>query len=169
MLNRCIQWFDQIGDHEIIIAMTKKSWLSLLAVAVLAAVYVIYFTDWFRPKTVEVFHTVRAMRARGPKAAAQKAAPEKVVLFGLNRQLALTEVELVVQSEWQTNRHALPLWHLVSNSNSVPVKSFVYGQMIRGLKPAVLGTRAQPLGTNVVYRLVIKAGPVFAEHVFELK
>lgn len=144
--------------------MPKKTWLYLAVAAALAAIYVIFFTEWFRPTTVEIFHTVRSIRSR-----ARAGTTEPSLIFGLNRQLRLTEVEVVPLAEWQTNRNVLPLWHLVSDSNSVPVKSFFYGQQIRGLKPAVKGTRPQPLGSNVVYQLTLKAGPVTAEHHFELK
>jgi hypothetical protein len=83
--------------------------------------------------------------------------------------LKLNEITLVAVDAAGTNQSNLPLWHLVSSSNSVPVKSFFYGQNIRGLRPAVSGSRPQPLATNVTYRLIIQAGKVKGQHDFQLK
>ena len=144
--------------------MTKKNWLLISVAVVLAAVYVIFFTDWFKPATVRIFHTNRAMHSRF-----QRNGGMPSLIFGLDRQLKLTDVKLVSLAALHTNQNSLPLWHLVSDSNSVPVKSFFYGQFIRGLKPAVSGSRPQPLETNVTYRLIVEAGKIKGEHDFELK
>ena len=144
--------------------MTKKNWLLIAVAVALAIVYVIFFTDWFRPATVQIFHTNRAARGRYHPAGAMPS-----LIFGLNQQLRLTDIKVVALSALQTNKNALPSWHLVSDSNSVPVKSFFYGQPIRGLKPAVAGVRPQPLETNVAYRLFVEAGKVKGEHDFEIK
>ena len=144
--------------------MTKKNWLLIAVAVALAVVYVIFFTDWFKPATVQIFHTNRAPRGRFHSAEAMPG-----LIFGINRQLQLTDIKVVELSALRTNKNALPLWHLVSDSNSVPVKSFSYGQTIRGLKPAVAGVRPQPLETNVTYRLFVEAGKVKGQHDFELK
>ena len=145
--------------------MTKKNWLLMAAAAVLAVVYVVYFTDWFKPKTIQIFHTSRNLRPRAMRGGG--ALPNLV--FGVGRQLTLTEIKVIPSAALQTNQSALPLWHLVSDSNSVPVKSFFYGQFIGGMKPAVKGARPQPLETNVSYHLVVTAGQFKGEHDFELK
>jgi len=144
--------------------MTKKNWLLIAVAVALAAVYVVFFTAWFKPATVQIFHTNRTLRGRYHRAGAMPG-----LIFGLNRQLHLTDIKVVMLSALQTNKNALPFWHLVSDSNSVPVKSFFYGQPIRGLKPAVAGVRPQPLETNVTYRLFVEAGKIKGEHDFELK
>jgi hypothetical protein len=144
--------------------MTKKNWLLIAVAVALAATYVVFFTDWFRPATVQIFHTNRAGRARY-----QPPGSMPGLIFGLNQQLRLTDIKLVSLAAFQTNKNVLPLWHLVSDSNSVPVKSFFYGQPIRGLKPAIAGTRPQPLETNVTYRLFVEAGKIKGQHDFELK
>ncbi len=144
--------------------MTKNNSLLVAVAVALAAIYVVFFTNWFRPETVQIFHTNRSPRFRSQSAEAMPG-----LIFGLNRQLKLTDVKVVTLAAFQTNKNILPVWHLVSDSNSVPVKSFFYGQRIRGLKPAVAGTRPQPLETNVAYRLFVKAGKVKGEHDFELK
>src|SRR5579859_3841479 len=147
--------------------MTKKNILLIVAAVVLAAVYVVYFTDWFRPKTVKIFHTSRNLHPRAARPGAGGALPS--LIFGINQQLKLTEIRVVPADVYQTNQNAIPLWHLVSDSNSVPVKQFFYGQWIGGMKPAVQGARPQTLDTNVTYLLIVGAGNVKGEHPFELK
>lgn len=147
--------------------MTTKN-LVLIGVAVaLGTVYAIWFSDWFKPKTVEIFHTWRQARPRNP--ARVQARPQPTLTFGINQKLRLDDVTVVSVAAFQTNEHPVPLWHLVSDSNSVPVKQFIYGQFIGGMKPAVKGARPVPLQTNVAYRLLISAGKTTGQHDFELK
>jgi hypothetical protein len=143
--------------------MTKKNWALILIALALAVVYAIYFTDWFKPKTIQIVHTSRTLRPRSMQANAQ---PN--LIFGLNRAYRLTEIKVVPLAEFQTNPNALPLWHLVSSSNSAPVKIFGYGQKIRGMNSAVPGAHPQPLESNIVYRLLLTAGKFTGQHDFEL-
>jgi len=144
--------------------MTKKNWCLIGITVLLAAVYIAFFTEWFKPQTVKIFHTSRNVRERNPQNGALPG-----LIFGINRQLKLTDLKVVPVTELATNQNSLPVWHLVSDSNSVPVKSFFYGQFIRGLKPAVPGSRPQVLKTNVTYRLFVVADKIKGEHDFELK
>ena len=50
---------------------------------------------------------------------------------------------------------AMPVWHLVSDSNSVPTKVIRYGQNIRGMKSDLKGVKPDALTSGVVYRLVL--------------
>jgi len=145
--------------------MTPKNWLTLAFLAVLAVVYAVWFTNWFRSDTVAICHT---MRERSQQIRPQPGGAMPSLMFGLNRQLKLAELRVVPLAAWQTNHNVLPLWHLVSDSNSVPVKVFSYGQFIRGMKPAVIGTRAQPLEPQVTYRLIVTAGRISGQHDFHL-
>lgn len=148
--------------------MTKKNWMLAGLAVGLAVVYAVYFTDWFRPKTMQIYHTIRVQPARGAgRGKPVPAAPQ--LLFGLSRQFALTEITVFPLAALATNRNPLPVWHLVSESNSAPVKAFFYGQNIRGLKPYVAGIKPQPLESNVTYRMVVEAGAVKGQHDFELK
>ena len=144
--------------------MTKKNWILIIFAAALAVVYAVYFTDWFQPKVVKVFHTYRELRPR-PHRDGQLPA----LKFGLARKLRLTEIKIVPLAAWQTNQHTLAVWHLVTDSNSVPLGDFFYGQPIGGLNPAIKGTHSQALETNVTYRLFVTAGNVTGQHDFELK
>ncbi len=143
--------------------MERKTWLLIAGTLVLAAVYLAGFTNWFQPQTVRIFHTSRDLRP----AARTGALPN--LMFGLDRPLRLTEIRIVPLAAYQTNQNTLPLWHLVSDSNSAPVKTFFYGQFIRGLKPAVPGTRPQALTNNVTYHLLLTAGKIHGGHDFEWK
>ncbi len=147
--------------------MTKKNWILVLFAVALATVYAIWFTDWFRPQTVKIFYTNRNARPALQRAARGGAMPS--LIFGVNQQLRFTDVKVVSLAALATNKDALPVWHLVSDSNSVPVKSFFYGQWIGGMRPALKGVRPEPLESNVTYRLFITAGKLKGEHDFEVK
>ena len=144
--------------------MTKRNWLLLAVALALGVVYARYFTDWFRPQTIQIAHTSRNLRLRGQRAGA--AAP---LTFGLSRPYRLTEIKVVTLAAWQSNQNVSPVWHLVSDSNSAPVRMFGYGQGVRGMKPALTGSRPQPLETNVAYRLFVTAGKIKGQHDFEIK
>lgn len=144
--------------------MNKRNLFLIGLTLGLAVVYVIFFTDWFRPQTMQIFHTNRSQRARPHRDGVMP-----TLIFGINRQLRLTEIEVLPLTEWQTNSKTIPLWHLVTDSNSVPVKQFFYGQNIGGMRPAVKGARSQALETNVTYRLFVTAGKVKGQHDFTLK
>ena len=147
--------------------MPRKNLFLLLLLAALVCVYAVYFSGWFAPKTFKIFHTSRNLRPMRP--GLTRSGILTSLQFGLNRELKLTELKVVPLAVWQTNQHALPLWHLVSDSNSVPVKTFFYGQNIPGLHPAIKGTHSDLPETNVTYRLFLTAGKFSAQHDFELK
>lgn len=144
--------------------MTKKSLLLILLAIGLAVVYAVWFSDWFKPKHLEVFHTDRAVHARPARGNALRN-----LIFGVRPVSRLTEIKVVPVAALATNQHALAVWHLVSDSNSVPVKTFFYGEQIRGLHPAISGIQAEALEPNVTYRMFVTAGHVKGQHDFELK
>ena len=144
--------------------MTNKNLVLIFFAIALAAAYVVWFTDWFRPATVQIFHTSRNLHPR-----LQRGGALPSLIFGVNRQLRFTELKIVPLAGFETNKSVLPVWHLVSDSNSMPVKSFFYGQFIGGMRPAIKGVRPEPLETNVTYRLLVTAGKIKGEHDFELK
>jgi hypothetical protein len=149
--------------------MTKKN--ILVAVALVLAVggfYLYLYRDSFRKPVIQVFHTIRpragAFRRRPPAAAND--APAKVITLGMRFQYKLTSVKVVPLAEYKTNKFVHALWHLVSDSNSVPTQFFTYGAQIKGMHPDIQGTSPDPLVTNVPYRLLIQAGTVKGEHDF---
>ncbi len=132
---------------------------------VLALAYAVFFAHWFKPGTIKIYHVTRptgyALRTR-------RDSPAPPITFGLQGGYKLTEIKAVSLGEWQTNQNTLPVWHLVSDSNSAPVESFVYGRPIRGMKPAVPGAKAQPLQPDVTYRLFVTAGKARGQHDFKV-
>jgi hypothetical protein len=144
--------------------MTKKNFWLMTAFIMVATVYVCFFTDWFQPKKITLFDTSRPMQHfRGRK-------DLPYIMFGITEgKLKLTEVKVVPLDGYKTNSTTSPVWHLISDSNSVPVQRFFYGQRIWGMKPYVQGLTPQPLETNVTYRLFVVAGGVKGQHDFEIK
>jgi hypothetical protein len=140
--------------------------LILIAVAlVLAGVYAVYFTDRFKPKIIQISHTSRPMRlALRP---GQKNNPATIpIIFGFGHEYRFNDIKVVSVAALETNKDELPVWHLTSDSNSVPLKLFFYGQHIPGMKPAVPGMRPEPLQPGVTYRLFVKSGSATGQHDF---
>ena len=144
--------------------MQKKTLTQLAILLVLAAVYVIFFSGWFRSQPLVIHSYARvssyAMRSRRP-------APPQLI-FGFEDKMRLTEVKAVSLADLATNANPPPVWHLISDSNSLPVDSFRYGQTLRGMRPAVTGARAMMLESNQVYRLFVRAGKLRGQHDFTL-
>src|SRR6186713_1614990 len=105
--------------------MTRNGiFLSIIAV-ILAACYLCFFTDWFKKESIQIIPQIRPNRAlANPK------------------------------NPDQDPVYPVPMWHLISDSNSIPVKSIVYGYPIKGMKPAVARSRPEPLAPDVEYVLL---------------
>ena len=149
--------------------MTKKQSVLLAIAVVLLGVYVCYFTDWFASESIQIVHTLRPYtpprRGRGRTTDDNPLA--NTVSFGFNRKCRLTEIKVIPVSDLATNKYAHPIWHLVSESNSVPTKAFVYGMNIEGMHPKVPGARPDPLQPGIAYRLFVDAGELKGEHEFK--
>ena len=144
--------------------MTRKHWMLILLAVALAALSLYLNKDWFTRDGIQVFHRSRPELGRRRTSASALVNP---ILFGLNRKFRLTSLKVVRLSEYQTNQHAYPVWHLISESNSVPTKEFNYGASIKGMHPAVGSAAPEELEPGVPYRLFIEAGDLKAEHDFE--
>ena len=142
--------------------MNKKNVILIACALVLAVVYVTYFTDWFWPKTIHISHTSRPVRsARAGQAATRLG-------FGLGDDYELTEIKVVPLAEFQTNKLAQPLWHLVGDPSSDSINVFFYGQKIDGMDLAVEGARPEPLQPGVTYRIFVTAGKASGQHDFHI-
>ncbi len=125
--------------------MTRKIWL-WLGFAVLLSGFSLYLNrDWFAKDNISLVNPI---------------------VFGFDRKLKLTSLKVIPLPDIQTNKYPHPIWHLVSESNSVPTKDFAYGARISGMHPAVQGAVPDPLEPGVTYRLMIEAGPVKCSHDF---
>jgi hypothetical protein len=148
--------------------MVKKNWLLVSVVLVLAGVYVFYFTDWFKPKSIHITHTSRFIR--GVRRAGQGNNSVTVpVIFTFEREYEFTEIKVVPLDAFQTNKLALPVWHLVSDSGSDGLDHFFYGENIDSMDSAVPGAQAEPLQPGVTYRLFVTAGKIKGWHDFQPK
>ena len=56
------------------------------------------------------------------------------ISFWFDRKVKLTSLKVIPVLEIQTNKFPQPIWNLVSDSNSVPVKQFTYGMRIQGMR-----------------------------------
>ena len=88
--------------------------------------------------------------------------------FVLGNDYRLTSLKVIRLDELQSNHYADPLWELSSKSGSSPIRIFNYGSAIPGMQPAYPGEQAQPLTTNVAYRLLLEVGRIKGQHDFTL-
>jgi hypothetical protein len=143
-----------------ILFMEKKQWVLLVVFVLLAIIYIFAFTNLGRHPAMQISHTASSKLKRiGPRVRAGSIYTA-VMIFNLDRPYRFTEIKVVRLADWQTNRFSLPLWHLVSDSNSVPINKFYYGLAIGGMKPAMPNAWPNPLEPNVTYRLFLTAGSV---------
>ena len=132
--------------------MTRKDIVLVSFTAVLAVVYLIFFTGTFhKPILRIVMAPPRLMAAAAHQAVFPPA-------FDLIYKQKLTSVKVVPLHGGKFNNATLPAWHLVSTSNSVPTKAVVYGIHIPGMIPARSNAEPQALQAGIKYRLLVQAG-----------
>jgi hypothetical protein len=145
--------------------MTRKQWI-LIAFAVVLAGFSLYLNkDWFASENIHIYHR-SSPRGSLVRRKPGEEMPSNPIIFGFDRKLKLTMVKVVPLSAFETNKYALPIWHLISESNSVATKDFAYGINIKGMRPAVKSALPDPLQPGVKYRLFIEAGGIKGEHDF---
>jgi hypothetical protein len=145
--------------------MSTKVWMLVVLAVVLGGFSLYLNKDWFAKDHIQIYDRSRPVRAVFRRGAPDDSAIDPIV-FGFDRPLRLSELQVIPLAGIQTNSHPQPCWHLVSDSNSVPLKSFTYGMRIRGMRPVAAGVSAQPLEPEAKYRLLIQAGTFKGEHDF---
>ena len=150
--------------------MNNKTIFQIVLVLILLGGTIYFVERNYKPGPIEIVCDIHALREprHSKKHRPEPNQPTLDVAFGLDQRYELTSVEVVPLDEWTTNKEALPLWHLVSETNSAPTKAFFYGRPIRGMRVAVKGARPEPLQANVVYYLIVRAGSREGECNFEL-
>lgn len=119
--------------------------------------YVVFFTDLFRKQSMQIIPTHRPGRASAIPRPRDSAAVYPIS-FRFNRNYRFTSIKVVNAAEYATNKNTLPMWHMVSDSNSTPQNTIVYGlPKIPGMRPAVARSKPQPLEAGVEYLLLIEA------------
>ncbi len=112
-----------------------------------------YFAESGRTRSIPIaVHLVRPGDAVGAKSLSAYG-----VGFRFDAPYQLKQVRVFSADDYKTNKSATSLWHLVSDSNSVPTKSFFYGQKISRMKPAVANSRPELLQPDVLYLLLFEA------------
>ncbi len=145
--------------------MTTKVWLMIALAVVLGGLSFYLNKDWFTKAPIQIYDRSRPTRAVFRRGTPADSAIDPIV-FGFDRNLKLTSLEVVLLDQALTNKHPDPIWHLISDSNSIPIKAFTYGMHIRGMRPAVSGVSPQPLEPDVKYRLLVQAGTFKGQHDF---
>ena len=144
--------------------MTRKSIFVIVLIAFLVALSLYLNRNRFKYDPLQIGD--RTLQPRGQVRRGPRLPPHSVV-FLLNRETKLTSVRVVLASEIATNKYATAIWELTSDSNSVPIKDFIYGNNIRGMKPIVPNAVPDALEPGVKYRLLVEAtGKEKAEHEF---
>jgi len=149
--------------------MSKTKIISLLLLVLGLGGLSLYLNrDSFARASIQISHRVSPwLDKKRPGARGSQLGPP--VAFSLSGYYRLTSVNVVIAADIATNKYAHPIWSLVSESNSVPTSSFVYGGFIRGMHLAVKGVRADPLEPGVTYRLLVKTKDQTAQHDFSLE
>jgi len=146
--------------------MTRKIWKLIALAAALGGLSLYLNKDWFRKGDIQIYHRSRPARAVMALRKRPNNSPINPIVFGFSHELRLSALKVVPVSDIETNKYPLPIWSLVSESNSVPIKDFTYGAYIKGMHPEVKGIAPEPLQPSVKYRLFIQAGSFKGEHDF---
>ena len=146
--------------------MTKKAIALICLALILAGIYVNNFTDLIHPPVIQIMAKSRPVAPQ--RAMRQRNRPTKVqaVTFQLDDKYRLTSIKVVPAEAYRTNKYAIPAWHLVSSSNSVPINGFIYGMRIQGMKDAKTNSRPEVLEPGKLYRVVVEAGRARGEDEF---
>lgn len=143
--------------------MTKKPVLVVTLIVVISGICLYVNRDWFSRAPIQISHRFHAFGGRfNPSGGV---AP---LMFEFNRRLKLTSIKVVSAGDAATNKFPAPLWEMVSDSNSVPTRGFLYGMAVPGMRPARKGAIAQALDPEQKYRLLIQVGSQSAAHDFDL-
>src|SRR2546425_1253317 len=107
--------------------MTTKQWMLITLTVVLAGFSLYLNKDWFGSENIQIYHRSRPAglirRKRVDIPGVDNPAINPIV-FGFGHKLRLTSIKVIPVSELATNKYPHPIWHLVSTSNSVPIKDF---------------------------------------------
>jgi len=148
--------------------MSKTKIISVaLLIIGLAGLSLYLNRDWFASDTIQISHRLSPwMRSRRPGARNPNDLGVPVT-FALNGFYRLKSLRVVEAASFETNKYAVPVWRIVSDSNSVSTSSFSYGSYIRGMRPEAKGIQPEPLQPGVNYRLfVVTDKDLKAQHDF---
>lgn len=88
--------------------------------------------------------------------------------FVFSSKAKITDLKVVPVQELETNKYPHAVWHLISDTASEATKGIVYGDTVRGMKPKIPKTKAEPLEPQTKYRLFVEAGESRGQVDFEI-
>ena len=138
-------------------------------VLALGAIYIFNFTNLFHERRMEITTRIRPQLTRRGKGNAPAPPSNNSISFFLNGKYQLTSVKVVEENDFKTNKYPHAIWHLISQSNSVPTKAIFYGVTVDGMKPEIEKTKAEPLQPNVPYVLLVEAGDLKGQSTFRIR
>ena len=144
--------------------MKSQTKFLIFVAVILGAIYAYRFTDWFGEKKIQIKYKVIA--GRGP---AKSSAADPIIFYLIDQEYRLTSIKVISADEAATNKYPHAYWHLVSDSNSVPVSDFMYGANIAGMKSKIAGLMPQSLEVGANYRIFIEAGKIKGEKDFQAR
>lgn len=143
--------------------MRSKTVILIAAAAILAAVYLYFFTDLVKRPRIQIISQIR------PAIPSPSNPNVCTVAFTFDGKYPLTSLKVLRVEARSVKRSGAPLWHLVTSSNSVPVHGLVYGIAIAGMRAADTNRPPQPLEPGVTYRLLVESGKLKGEKDFRTR
>lgn len=136
--------------------MSKAKFISVtILILGLAGLSLYLNRDWFAATPIQISHRLSPWMEKKRPGARNPNDLGVPVTFMLNGFYRLTSVRVFETAKIETNQYAVPIWRIISDSNSIPTSSFNYGSFIRGMHPEAKGTRPEALQPGVTYRLVV--------------
>ena len=135
--------------------MSRKGIVLTLLLVVLAGIYAVYFSDWFREEAIIIMPQVRPGRPGDVKPGPGETAVYPIS-FGFREKHRFASIKVVPAEEYATNKYVRPLWHLITDTRSRPTKAIIYGQNVDGMKPSVPNARPEPLEPRTKYLLLLE-------------
>lgn len=150
--------------------MSKTKFISItILILGLAGLSLYLNRDWFAPATIQISHRLSPWLQNKRPGARNPNDLGVPVTFMMNGFYKLTSVRVVEAAKIETNQYAVPVWRIISDSNSIPTSSFNYGSFIRGMRPEAKGVRPEPLEPGITYRLfVVTDKDIKAQHDFTI-
>ena len=152
--------------------MNKKNLLLLLLTVLLTGVAIYLFKDSLKTEPIHIAYSLRPAPESRQTLANRRDTPSGkrgfILSFALDQKVQLNSIQVFHLDDALTNKYPHAIWHLTSDSNSVPLKSFDYGAGVRGMRPSVKGATAEPLQPGQSYRLQVKARGEIAERDFQM-
>lgn len=121
--------------------MTRKVRILIVLTILLAGLSLYLNKDWFARDHIQISSRSRPIKGRSVTP----------VIFFFNHPLRLKLVRVAPLDDLKGS-----IWHLVSASNSIPIKEFSYGGAIWGMRPSP-GVRLRQLQAGEKYRLFVEA------------